>query len=160
MFVGSDTVYVQLEECNGFPRLSRHDLQLLSDTKRLFVLDSRAPIKIHQQTGGACTEGSYLFSAHAVMWLHAIRITCSTSTPITLSSLSFFPSPLFTHVQPFPSPSSITFLTPPSLAISKRSVSIRPYHFCHGKCRSHPSSAPSGGRVHSAAKRVGAYWVG
>lgn len=88
--------------------------------------------------------------------LHTVHLSPS----ISLSSLSLSPPPLFTHVQPFRSPSSITLLTPPSLAIYKRSVSIRLYHFHHGESRSHPSSAPSGGRVHSAAKRVGAYWVG
>lgn len=92
--------------------------------------------------------------------LHAVHLPPS----ISLSSLSLFRSPLFSHVQPFRSPSSITsitLLTHPSLTIYKQSVSIRLYHFHHGESRSHPSSAPSGGRVHSAAKRVGAsaYWV-
>lgn len=78
----------------------------------------------------------------------------------SLSPPFLFSPPPFLHVQPFRSPSSITSLTLPSFAIYKRSVSIRLYHFHHGEFRSHPSSAPSGGRVHSAAKRVGAYWVG
>lgn len=78
---------------------------------------------------------------------------------LSLSSLSLSPSPPF-YTCSTRSPSFITLLTPPSLAIYKRSVSIRLYHFHHGESRSHPSSAPSGGRVHSAAKRVGAYWVG
>lgn len=60
---------------------------------------------------------------------HAVHLPSS----ISLSSLSLFPSPLFTHVQPFRSPSSITSLTPPSFAIYKRSVSIRLYHFHHGE---------------------------
>lgn len=111
---------MQLEECNGFPRLSWHDLQLLSDTKRLFVLDSRAPIKIQQQTGSARIEGSYLFSAHAVMWLQAIWITCSTSTPNTLSPAFLSSPPPFLHMfnlfpLPPPSPSS-PLLPSPSLS--------------------------------------------
>lgn len=99
---------------------------------------------------------SHLSPRHGGMWLQTICTEysrSSTPTPyphhshssFSLSPMALFrlPSPLLLTLCNLFSPSSIPFLTPPSLPISKRSVSISPYHFPTDNPAPSPSSSYS-----------------
>lgn len=124
----------------------------------LFVLDSRASIKIQRQAGSGRVEGSFLF------FCTCSDVVAKPPTPTALSPpFLSSPPPLFFYTCSTFSLSLLHHLhRPPPLPRHLRAIFLNqavPFS-APGESRSHPSSAPSGGRVHCAAERVGAHWVG